>query len=431
MFKFGKNWSQKMAELESQTSGATKPIGFEYKPKWELGAKEVSQEELAAMAKGLEPNIQTDGSIYKVPFTTIVKIDPHPNADRLSIATVYGFQVVTQKDKYKVGDRIVYVPIDSLLPKWLEDILFPEGSKITLNKSRVRQIRIRKVVSQGMIVDPEDIKSKINPEYLDIEQDLSTVLGITKYEPPQQKTGIRQQTPRNKPLENARFHKYGGVDNLRWYPNYFENQEVVIQEKLHGSCCRASFAKTSANTIWKKIQKLFGILPRYEYCHGSNNVQLQERSNYTGFYGEDVYGKVLEKVDAFSKLKYGETVFGELIGPGIQKGYEYGHSEHHFVLFDVKVEREDGCQEYLDPEQAESYAKERGFDFVPVLYKGIYNAELAKQLSAGPSVYCPKEKVREGVVIKIRNGYSHNSSKKALKLINEVYLDDPENTDNH
>jgi RNA ligase (TIGR02306 family) len=139
----------------------------------------------------------------------------------------------------------------------------------------------------------------------------------------------------------------------------------------------------------------------------------------------------LDKVDAFSKLKPGETIFGELIGPGVQKNYEYGHKEHHFVLFDVKVEKEDGSQEYLDPEQAEAYAKERGFDFVPVLYRGVFNAALAKELSMGPSVYCPSEKVREGVVIKARTEYSNASSKKALKLISEEYLDDPSNTDNH
>lgn len=404
---------------------------FEFKPKWERAQIQVSNEEVQAMAKGLEPHIQADGSIYKVPFTTIVKISDHNNADKLEIATVYGFQVIVQKGRYKPGDKIIYVPVDSVIPEWLEKILFPQGSKITLNKRRVRQIRIRKAASQGMIVEPQDIASKINPEYLDLEQDLSTVLGITKYEAPQQHHGMRQLKLRNKPLENARFHKYGGVDNIKWYPNSFEDQEVVIQEKTHGSCCRASYSKTVANTFWKKVKKFFGLLPEYEFCYGSNNVQLQERKNYSGFYGEDVYGAILKKIDAFNKLKPGETIFGELIGPGVQKNYDYGHTEHHFLLFDVKVERPDGSQEYLDPEEAETYAKERSFDFVPVLYKGIFNMEHAKTLATGPSVYCPKQKVIEGVVIKARKGYGHNSSKKALKLINEAYLDDTSNTDFH
>jgi RNA ligase (TIGR02306 family) len=396
---------------------------FEYIPKWER-AEKVQQAAKAAVVE--------DGSLFKVPLTAIVRIEPCPNSDRLDLAYVYGFQIITQRGKYRVGDRVIYAPVDCILPTWLESILFPSDSKVKLTRSRVRQIRIRKIASQGLIIDPQDVASKVNPEYLQLEQNLAEILGITKYVPQSSdKTGPRLQMPRNKPLENARFHKYGGIDRLQWYPSYFDGQDVVIQEKLHGSCCRSSYARTVPNTLWKKILKFFGKLPAYEYCWGSNNVQLQHRPNNKGFYGKDIYKEVLEKVGAFSKLKPGETIFGELIGRGVQANYTYGHEEHHFVLFDVKVEREDGSQEYLDPEQVEAYARERGFDFVPVLYRGVFNAALAKELSMGPSIYCPKEKVREGVVIKARTNYSNASSKKALKLISEIYLDDHTNSDDH
>lgn len=409
-------------------------MNFEFKPKWlrDMAKAETGFVPTAGGIVNPEPTEEKDGSLFKCPITTILRLEKHPNADRLELAFCYGFQVIVQKDKYKVGDKILYVPIDSLLPQWLEDKLFPPDSKITIKHHRIRQIRIRKIASQGMIVNLDDIAEKVNPEYLQLEQDVSTILGITKYEPPSFKEkGPRISTPRNKPLENHRFHKYGGIDNIKWYPTLFDGQEVIIQEKLHGSNCRASYAKSQANTLWKKILKFFGRLPAYEYCWGSNNVQLQHRPGDRGFYGEDVYGSVLRKVDAFSKLKQGETIYGELIGPGIQKGYEYGHKEHHFVLFDVKVEKEDGTQEYLDPEEVEAYAKERGFDFVPVLYRGIFNMEFAKQLATGNSAYYPAEKVKEGCVVKIRTGYGQNGSKQALKMINEKYLDDTSNTDNH
>lgn len=408
---------------------------FKFKPRWEWYKKVDELEEQGPTAGVSEAPVEVaddGGSVYKVPLTTVVSVGSHSNAERLEVANVYGFQVIVQKGKYKAGDQIIYIPIDSLLPQWLEDKLFPEGSKITLHHHRVRQIRIRGLASQGMVIDLQDVVSKVNPKYLKQEQNLAEILEVTKYEPPQ-RANHSSNPPRlrNKPLENPRFHKYGGVDNIKWFPTFFVDKEVVIQEKLHGSCCRASYAKTAANTLWKKVLKFFGRLPKHEYCYGSNNVQLQERSSYTGFYGSDVYGAVLEKVGAFSKLKPGETIFGELIGPGVQKNYDYGHLEHHFVLFDVKVEKEDGAQEYLDPEQAEQYALERGFDFVPVLYRGIFNAALAKELSIGVSVYNPIQKVREGVVIKNRTGYGKNSSKQALKLISEDYLNDPSNTDFH
>jgi RNA ligase (TIGR02306 family) len=398
---------------------------FEFKPKWER----------AVIGTTINPPVtlpQSDGSLFKVPLTTILKIENHPNADRLSIATVYGFQVIIQRDKFQVGNRVLYAPVDSIIPPWLDAIVFGTDAKVKLRGGRVRQIRLRGLASQGMIIPLSDIESKVNTKYLEVEQDLSVVLGITKYEPPARRGGTaKNPNPRNKPLENPRFHKYGGVDNIKWYPNTFDGKEVVIQEKLHGSNCRASIQKSSADTFLKKIRKFFHMLPEYEFCHGSNMVQLQNRRNCTGFYGSDVYGAVLEKVNAYKKLQPGETIFGELIGPGIQKGYEYGHTEHHFVLFDVKVTKEDGSQEYLSPNDALKYAKERGFDFVPVLYQGIFNFELAKQLSMGPSVYCPKEKVREGVVIKDALDYSNHGGKRALKLISEEYLADASNTDDH
>ena len=309
-----------------------------------------------------------DGSLFKVPLTKILAITPHNNAERLEVATVYGFQVIVGKGQYQVGDRVIYAPIDSILPPELEKILFPVGSKITLNKGRIRQIKIRGLASQGMLISTTILGDKLN--YLEDEQDLAGGLNITKYEPPVRKdSSPKSKNPRNKPLENSRFHKYGGITNFKWMPTYFDNKEVIIQCKLHGSNCRASYAKTEANTFWKKVLKFIRRLPAYEYCYGSNNVQLQDRKSYTGFYDNDIYGEVLKKVDAFNKLKPGETIYGELIGEGVQANYHYGHKEHHFVLFDVKVEREDGSQEYLDPEAAEAFAKERGFDFVAKFHR--------------------------------------------------------------
>jgi RNA ligase (TIGR02306 family) len=372
--------------------------------------------------------------MYKVPVTTIREINPHPNADRLELATVYGFQVVVGKGRYKPGDTIIYVPIDSILPEWLEARLFPADSKIKLNNHRVRQIRIRSVPSQGMIVDPSVVQDHLTcviGAFIRDQDDLSIDLGIKKYEPPEPELP-RGVTPRDKPLENPRFHKYNGLDNIKWYPDLFkQGEEVVIQEKLHGSNCRAALQPTAPSTLWKKILKFVRLLPQHEFCYGSNNVQLQDRRGYSGYYGEDVYGNVLANIDAANKLKPGETIFGELIGEGIQANYHYGHRQHHFVLFDVKVTLEDGTQKYLNPDEVEAFAKERGFDLVPVLYKGPFHKAVLNELVSGPSVYYPDHKVREGVVVKSRNEYDQFGQKRALKYINPDYLDDTSNTDNH
>jgi RNA ligase (TIGR02306 family) len=371
---------------------------------------------------------------YKVPYTAVLEVNVHPNAHSLELCTVYGFQVVVQKDKYKVGDRIVFIPIDSILPEKIEKKIFPEGSKITLKNSRVRQVKIRSFPSQGLVLDPQDVSDIVSLDRIDLETDLSEILGIKKYEPPVKELRVNMSAQKGrKALANPNFHKYNGLNNIKWFPNMFkEGDEVVIQEKAHGSNCRAGLLPYIPNTIWKKIKKFFGLAPAFEYCYGSNNVDISSSSTYTGWYGEDVYAAVLKKVDAFNKMKPNETIFGELCGPGIQKGYSYGFKEHQFVLFDVKVLQTDGTQKWLSPDEAENYAKDRGFIFVPILYKGPFNKELAYQLTKGKSELNDKsEKVREGIVIKSAKNYSIEGNKQALKWVSEDYLSDASNTDEH
>lgn len=385
-------------------------------------------------------------SEFKVCFTTVRDVQPHPNPEvlRLEICTIYGFQVVTKKDQYKIGDVVCYCPIDSVLPEDLEAILFPPDAKIKLSNRRIRQIKIQKFYSQGMLIDQAALREvlkqrglKSNIEFK-LEHNYMELFGITKYEPPVpkfQQAGVK--TGRKANCNNPNFHSYNGLTNIKWQPDAFkEGDEVVIQCKLHGTNARAGMLPTQANTIFKKIKKFLGFDLGYEFCYGSNNVELTNRKDFSNnFYGEDVYGKTFKMIEAKNKIKPNEVIYGEIIGAGIQKGYDYGHKDHHeFVLFDVKLVNSDGSFRWLNPEEVEQYAKERGFKFVPVLYVGPFNSELAQNLATGPSVYCSEQRVREGCVVKSRNNYnnpSFSSQKAALKIINPAYLDDKNNTDHH
>lgn len=373
--------------------------------------------------------MSNEGSGYKVPLTKIKEIKPHPNADALEFAIVYGFEVIVKKGQYKDGDELIYVPIDSILPLELERHLFPPESKIKLDKHRVRQIRIRSHPSQGMLISKEDIQTVYGFTPDKLEEDYGEKLRITKYEPPSRQV----QGPEGKKIKrnkNTNFREYKGLNNIKWFPDKFlEGELVVIQEKLHGTNARASIVESQANTFWKKVKKFFGLLPKYEKCYGSNKVQLQDTPNKTGYYGENIYGKVFQDLDVFSKLRPGEQIFGEIVGQGIQKNYHYGHKEgeYTFVLFDVM---RDG--EWLDPDDVQQFAAARGFEMIPILYRGPYNYDHAKKLTLGNSVYCPTQKIREGIVIKAARGYDEGmGSKKAVKFISEKYLDKKDNTDFH
>jgi RNA ligase (TIGR02306 family) len=286
-----------------------------------------------------------------------------------------------------------------------------------------------------MLINTADIAAKLRGTRMRSEQDLSLVLGITKYEPPVAGPSSTQGAGRNrnKKKDNPLFHKYNGLDNIKWFPTLFkEGDEVVVQEKLHGTNARASILPYSANTFWKKMKRLLRLAPEFENCYGSNNVEISNTPDYKGFYGEDVYGKTFGAVDVFNKLKPGEIVFGEIVGPGIQKGYEYGLKEHKFVVFDIKVLQPDGKFQWLTPGDVAVFCAERGLDHVPVVYAGPYNKEKVYSLTKGRSLFDPKTtKVREGIVVKAAGNYDTGGNKKALKWVSEDYLNDESNTDFH
>ncbi len=73
-----------------------------------------------------------------VEIVPILNIKEHPNADKLEIAEVKGWECIVKKDDFKVGDYALYIPIDSQLPADVENILFPPESKIKLSKGRIK-----------------------------------------------------------------------------------------------------------------------------------------------------------------------------------------------------------------------------------------------------------------------------------------------------
>ena len=100
---------------------------------------------------------------FKTCFTKILNIQNHPDPETtsLQIATVYGFEIVVRKDTMKVGDIVYFIPVDSVLSKEVEEMIFPPESKVKLSDSRVRQIRLRKFPSQGLLVESDKIYSML------------------------------------------------------------------------------------------------------------------------------------------------------------------------------------------------------------------------------------------------------------------------------
>lgn len=361
-------------------------------------------------------------STLRVEVVEIEEILPHPNADRLEIAKVKGWFCVVGKDQYKVGDTAVYFPIDSMLPQELEEKIFPTDSKIKLDNHRVRTIKIRQAISQGLLVSFDVLGIEKMPN----ATDLTDKLGVTKFEP---KTPVTRGRQTSKKESNPYFFKYTDIENYKNFPNRFVEGEIVyVTEKIHGTSFRCGWVPCVADTWWKKLKKLLGLLPQWEFVYGSRNVQLQNK------FRDNLYAEAVDKYGLKEKLTNGQCLYGEIYGDGIQKGYTYGckTNEHKIVVYDLKIElSSDGQKGYIDSDSLFNWCALNDIPHVPLLYFGAFDYAAIKKMTEGNSVLCPEQKVREGVVIKPEFEVYDHMGRKVLKLVSDEYLLNKENTDFH
>jgi RNA ligase (TIGR02306 family) len=302
----------------------------------------------------------------------------------------------------------------------VESRIFGPESKVKLNNSRVRTIKLRGAISQGLVVTPDTFSDKLPGVKLKEGTDVTKILGVTKYEAPSNLSPRSGSAATSKKQTNPNFRKYTGIENAKNYPKVFEDgEEVIVTEKVHGTNFRAGYVPFHADTLWKRIKLALNIAPKYDFVYGSHNVQLQSKLLYKGFYETNVYAEAVVKYSLRDVLKPGEVVYGEIYGDGIQKGYIYGckKGERKLVLFDVM---KDGV--YLDAIEGKKFIEARHLPYVPVLYTGPFDKEKIIKLRDGDSVMAPSQKVREGVIVKPLKEITCFIGRKMLKYISDAYL---------
>lgn len=394
----------------------------------------------------------------QVQITSITDVMKTPGSDRLHSFTLAGGWTIFSSNinqggegefgepRFKVGDKVVYFALDSVLPAPLEEALMG-NSKMKLDKGRIRIAKLRGAYSEGMIAEIDEMV-KLFPAIKDKEEgeELAHLMGVVKYEPPAYSIpGAMKGGALTK--KNKHFSEYIDVRHLKHYltSDVFEvGEEVYVTVKLHGTSARYGMLPTHVppidfssfkgffKTFKKKVLQMFNLLPPFEYCIGSRRCQLQNKpDDYKTFYDTNVYRIVSDKFQIESKLKPGEILFGEIVGEGIQKNYDYGFTEkspfgrYGFFAYDVMVNGR-----YLPAKEFLSWCNERGVVPVPVLGFLPYDVEKMREL-AGAKVCHNAQKIREGVVIKSVDEKSHPAcGRRVFKLINPKYLE-ADNTDFH
>jgi RNA ligase (TIGR02306 family) len=364
-----------------------------------------------------------------------LKIENHPNADRLQIGKVIGTEyiVVVGKGQFYDGDPAIFIPEDAVVPQNIQDYL-ATSQKITINGGRIRCSKIRGIFSDGLCLTPSQwLPSKLIFEGSDVKEHL----GITKYEPPpQHQQGMARSKGINHNYTNENFKRYTDIDNFKKYSKVFQEGEiVVITKKYHGSNWRASIVKKPKSSLnfLDRLLGFLGIKKNTEYLVGSHNTIRKQAKKAPEI--EDVYHEVANKYSVEKKLKELHNIikkdiiiYGEVIGTGIQKGYEYGieKGEHQLRIFDVMI---DG--KYLSWGELVGFCVSHHLPIVEVVYAGPWNMELTKFAEAVDE-YNGKKYVREGVVIKpIMERRDPRVGRVILKYVSETFRLDKQNTSFH
>ena len=189
---------------------------------------------------------------FSVRVCKVEKKAQHPNADRLTIYNVSGYNCISNKlpngeDRYNVGDLVVYIPEQSVLPKWLlqkmelwndeKDCGVLGGSK----GDRVVTIKLRGIPSTGLLYPITNGKmdymglvddDELEPLSIDVDEGDNVIehLGITKYEPP-----IPASMGGEIFSGGTSIVESYDVEPIEKYKHLLVDGElVVIQEKLHG-----------------------------------------------------------------------------------------------------------------------------------------------------------------------------------------------------
>lgn len=358
---------------------------------------------------------------------TISDITPIANADKIEVAHVDGWQVVVKKDEFKVGDKVVYVEIDSKMPEK------PEYSFLESRKYVVKTIKLRGQISQGLILPLSVLPDgKYNEG-----KDVTNILGITKYDPEAEVENSvvgRNQKKQNGFLSFMLKSKYF----RRIYFKIFKKKKVsgkfpewihkTDEERIQNLTKLFEFLKenkialsqtekidgTSATYFLRRTNDKKKKRPKYEFGVCSRNLRLTTED-------DSYYWKVARKYNIENVLKelisgYDYIILqGEITGDGIQKNKYPAKGGERFWAFnliypdDVKITT-DGMKNILE---------KFGISTVPIIGEftipdGWEISDLVKHVE-GKSVVNPQIE-REGIV------FRNVANNVSFKCINNKFL---------
>jgi len=237
-----------------------------------------------------------------VTFEYITELLPIEGADKIELARIQGWQSVVKKGEYKVGDKVIFIPIDTVVePADWNQFLWDKNVPEKL--IRIKTAKLRGAISQGVIFPLTIVTPEMNVE------ELAQELGITKYEKPVP-AHLAGQVVGDFPTN---LLSKTDEDNLK--------SNIEVLEELR----EADFVETTIKQDGTSATYIKELDFSFRVC--SRNLELKETES-------NVHWQMARKYNMWNNLNSGYAIQGEIAGPGIQ-GNPAGLSEVTLFIFNV------------------------------------------------------------------------------------------------
>lgn len=340
---------------------------------------------------------------------------PIENADRLEQAVIGGWRVVVAKGEFAKGEKIVFFEIDSALPADDERYAFLRerclrkwmcSGKLVLEIIRIKSIKLRGVISQGLIMPLSAF-----PEVTDTEvgTDLTEILKVQHHD--ELADQYYRITGKVKIMGDAKgtfptnLVPKTDEERLQNHPEYFDGRysDVMFEvtEKYDG--CSATYIYSPSTR------------PDDPFFVCSRNLELKETK-------DNLYWDMAKEHKIFDALKllyvgFGieAAIQGEIVGPGVNGNRDL-YTEHLFYVFRIY---DTVNQKWIAPDTRRSYCRVCDLPHVnviaPYMYVFTYATCMDKLLKFVEGKTA-RGNEREGMVFKALDGTV------SFKVINNKYL---------
>ncbi len=395
--------------------------------------------------------------MYKATIVRLPEPRPHPNADRLQIFTIMGYQVITNLSHHE-GELGIFFPPDGQVSEEyaqandLVGYTDEEGNRkggFMSNKRRVRAINLRGEKSQGLWMPITSIEFLGGNVYsLQVGDELDTYREhqfCNKYYTPATKQAMKKGRKVNR-RETTMFHMHADTAKLQQRIDRLPQYSIItVTEKVHGTSGRFGRVLEPIPNGW--MRRMLRLPERSEWVElsGSRRVILERRDQVQSFYGSDDFRN--EVVDPLrGNLHKGETVFFEIVGwvdeatpimPAVDTSIlrdkaieqKYGKKMHYkygcppgtrkMIVYRITMTNEDGVSHDMTWEQVKQrcrelgveHAREEGTVYVNHVLDLREDNEYMPQLflhwcdlaANGPSAY-DETHIKEGIAIRFETG---------------------------